>query len=116
MSAAKRQSVHAGRGDGRAFDLAAGICAVHGADEWPSMAHAERAQETSRLLGELYAGVLSIDTTTNREQSVYHHSFLAGSGLAWRGVFLSHSTGRRPNTGDSLDFGTARVGLIDAWH
>jgi Protein of unknown function (DUF4239) len=41
-------------------------------DEWPSMAHAERAPETSRLLGELYGSVLSIDTTTNREQSVYH--------------------------------------------
>jgi len=41
-------------------------------DEWPSMAHAERAPETGRLLGELYGSVLSIDTTTNREQSVYH--------------------------------------------
>ena len=41
-------------------------------DEWPSMAHADRAQETSRLLGELYGSVLSIDTTTNREQSLYH--------------------------------------------
>jgi len=41
-------------------------------DEWPTMAHSERAQETSRLLGELYGSILSIDTTTNREQSVYH--------------------------------------------
>ena len=41
-------------------------------DEWPSMAHAQRAPETSKLLGDLYGSVLSIDTTTNREQSVYH--------------------------------------------
>ena len=41
-------------------------------DEWPAMAHEQRAAETSRLLGELYGKILAIDTTTNREQSVYH--------------------------------------------
>ncbi|MEP7329601.1 MAG: DUF4239 domain-containing protein [Betaproteobacteria bacterium] len=41
-------------------------------DEWPTMANSDRAAETTRLLGQLNASVLSVDTTTNREQSVYH--------------------------------------------
>lgn len=45
-------------------------------DEWPAMAEAQRADETSRLPGQLYSSVLSIDTTSNREQSVYHQALV----------------------------------------
>jgi Protein of unknown function (DUF4239) len=41
-------------------------------DEWPTMAHEQRSDVTSRLLGDVYGKILAIDTTTNREQSVYH--------------------------------------------
>lgn len=45
-------------------------------DEWPAMARSERSPETTRLLGELNGSVLSIDTATNREQSVYHQALV----------------------------------------
>ena len=41
-------------------------------DEWPTLAHGKRNDETTRLLGQLSQCVLSVESTTNREQSVYH--------------------------------------------